>query len=212
MQVIGEMMKNVRIIVVICGLIIAGAVSISSFIASRAPQDNGVDISKFPKEIDGWISKDVPLNKRVYELLETDNLIMRNYTNAAGQTVNLYIIYSQTNRKVAHPPELCLQGDGATITQKKAVKLTDSITATELLLDQGNNNEITLYWYKAGPKFTNDFVKQQLDMSIKILFGKKTSIAMIRLIADYKGDEQEALAMLRSFTRSLEPLLEQYLP
>jgi EpsI family protein len=205
-------MKNAKFIVVLCGLILAGAVSISSFVASRAPQDRGVDIASFPKQIDGWTSQEVPLKKRVYDLLETDNLIMRNYTNAAGQMVNLYIIYSQTNRKVAHPPELCLQGDGATITQKKAVTLTDAITATELLLDQDGGHEVTLYWYKAGPKYTNNFVQQQLDMSLKILFGKKTSIAMIRLIAQYKGDEKEALTMLRSFTASIEPLLQQYLP
>jgi len=205
-------MKNKQFILVLCGLILAGIVSISSFLASRAPNDNGIDISNFPKEVDGWTSQDVPLGKRVYDLLETDNLIMRNYTNAQGQTVNLYIIYSQTNRKVAHPPEICLQGDGAAITRKKTVTLTDSITATELLLDKDNSHEITLYWYKAGPKFTNNFIKQQLDMSFKIITGQKTSIAMIRLIAEYKGDEEEALTMLRSFTRSIEPLLERYLP
>ena len=201
-----------QFIAVLCVLIAAAAISMSSYLASRSPDDNGVDISDFPKQIGEWSSQDIALDKRVYDLLETDNLIMRNYTDPDGRLINLYIIYSRTNRKVAHPPEICLQGDGALITGKRPVKLTDSITATELILDGNKNKEITLYWYKAGKKFTNDYVKQQLDMSLKIITGQKTSIAMIRLITPYEGDKVDEFAMLQSFARSIEPLLEQYLP
>jgi len=176
-------------------------------------RSNEVSIANFPKTIGEWSSVDVPLDKRVYELLETKNLIMRDYKNQKGESVNFYIIYSQDDRKVSHPPEICLQGDGATVVEKTQLKVGNNIDATKLVLEKRNSREIAVYWYKAGKDFTNNYISQQLRFSLGRLMGKKTSLALIRVIAVVENnDEKQAIAKIRSFCSAIEPLLQKYAP
>ena len=170
-------------------------------------------MSDFPKAIGEWTSEDVPLDERTYELLETKNLIMRDYKDSKGGTVNLYIVYSQDNRKVTHPPEICLQGGGGTVVDKTPIQVTDSIKATKLLIEKAISQELVIYWYKSGNVNTNIFLMQQFKMAIEHLLGKKTSIAMIRVMTTIENNRQEeALSRLKSFCSLIEPLLNKYVP
>lgn len=187
---------------------IAGNFFYFSVIISR--QDE-ISIANFPKIIGEWSSVDVPLDKRVYELLETKNLIMRDYKNQKGEAVNLYIIYSQDDRKVSHPPEICLQGDGGTVVEKSLLNVSSKIKATKLVLEKKNSREIAVYWYKAGKEYTNDYISQQIKISLDRLWGKRTSLALIRVIAVIENnDDKQTLAKILSFCSLIEPLLLKY--
>lgn len=170
-------------------------------------------MADFPITIGEWTSKDTVLSERTYKLLETRNLIMRNYTNPKGDSINLYIIYSQDNRKVAHPPEICMQGSGATVTNKTSINITDSIKATELIIEKNIAKELVVYWYKVGKINTNVYLKQQIKQVTDKIRGKSSSIALIRVLSNIEGNDKEAaLDKIKTFCKLIEPLLEKYVP
>jgi EpsI family protein len=169
-------------------------------------------MAAFPGVIGDWKSSDLPISERDYQILETRNLIMREYTNSKGDAVTLYIIYSENNRKVVHPPELCLTGGGQSIEDKNSVQI-GNIRAVKLLMQQGDSRQLVLYWFKAGNLNTDRYVKQQLKVVFDLLRGKKTSSALIRITTTVKdGDNQAALALLKGFVLEIESLLPKYVP
>lgn len=206
-------MNDKKFIIVIVILAVTAGISFLAYMPAKFEDSSIVKMADFPKTIGDWTSEDITLSKREYELLETNNLIMRNYTNKNGDKVNLYIIYSQENRKVSHPPEICLQGGGAAITNKIPLQITGSINATKIILEKNAIPELAAYWYKAGKFHTNSYLKQQLNMSINRIFGKKTSIALIRVLTKIEDNKEEAaLNKLKGFCKLIEPLLAQYVP
>jgi EpsI family protein len=206
-------MNNKTFIAVLAILVLVAAFSIVSYLPTKFDDSAAVRISDFPKVVGEWTAQDVPLDKRIYELLETDNLIMRDYKNNAGYVINLYVIYSQSNRKVSHPPEICLQGDGGTIVDKRYVRISPKIVAAKLVLEQKDFQQAVLYWYKTGKSFTHDFLNQQINVSLDRMLGKTSSVALIRVITRIGTDSKDsAFQMLSSFSRQIEPLLLKYAP
>jgi len=207
-------MNNKTFLFIALILTVVAVFSLISYMPIKPNAATKISVTDFPKTIRGWISQDIPITERVYELLETKNLIMRNYINKQGEAVNCYIIYSQDNRKVAHPPEICLQGEGATVVDKRAIQVTDSIKATKLILEKSLSRELVIYWYKAGNLNTNDYIKQQLKIVINRMLRKSSSGALIRLTTEIKGDNQDnkALSLIQAFAKQIEPLIQKYAP
>jgi EpsI family protein len=152
-----------------------------------------------------------------YEILETRNAFSRQYTNAKGQSVFVFIVYSQNNRKVSHPPEICYTGGGLSILEHVVVPFklnpnTDFLV-NRLQLETGAYRSNAYYWFKVGDTFTPTYWKQQFLIASKTLLGKPSSSAMVRLSVDIeKGDSQQAEHLAQSFAKTILPLLNQYLP
>jgi EpsI family protein len=194
-------------------LIIAGIIGFVSYLPSGFETKFAVKMSEFPKAIGEWDSKEIPVPDRVYELLETMNVIMRDYSNRKNEKVNFTLVYSQRNRKVSHPPEICLEGGGATIIGKTPVKITDSIVATQLIIEEASSRELVVYWYKSGEQNTNNYLKNQFKTSLDRFAGKRTSSALIRLLTVIENNKvEEALGRVKSFAILIEPLLNKYIP
>src|SRR5207237_557005 len=68
-----------------------------------------------PRKIGDWSGADVALSKRVYAILETDDVLVRSFTRPGERApVDLYVVHAAESRKVAHPPEICFSGGGYT--------------------------------------------------------------------------------------------------
>ena len=174
---------------------------------------SSIKIENFPKTIGEWRSADIPLDDRVYRLLGTNNLIMREYKNPQGQSVNLYIVYSLANLKVVRAPEICLQNEGGTIVDKSSVSVSNSFPAVKLLLEKKFSRELVVYWFRIAGLNTSNLLKQQLKMALNQIRGKNTSIALIRVITNIENNnESEALDRIKSFCSLLMPLLPEYVP
>jgi EpsI family protein len=206
-------MKNKTFLAVLIILIGAAFFSILSYRSTAFEAAGTARITEFPMRVGEWTAQDVRLDPRVYDLLETDNLIMRDYKNELGDVVNLYVIYSESNRKVSHPPEICLQGEGGTVVEKADVRISPGIMATQLILEKRDNQEAVLYWYKTGKSFTHEYFNQQVKASIDRIFGKRTSVALIRVITQIKEKNRDAACkQISAFSRQIEPLLQKYAP
>jgi len=206
-------MSNKNFILVIAILLFVAAVILNlSFAGHRGGKDEP-QMSEFPKTIGEWEGKDIPLEDRDYQILETKNLIVRDYKNAQGQSVMLYIIYSQENRRALHPPEICYTGGGATIVDKSVIPVTDSIQANKFTIEAKDYRQIVVYWFRAGTMNTFNYMKQQINMVMGRVFGKRTSGAMVRLSTNITGqDEKATIELIREFSGAIQPLLNQYVP
>ncbi len=206
-------MNNKNFIIIACILIVVSIVGLTSYFPKRFDDALKIKVADFPKTIGNWIGTDIPLSERDYQILETKNLFIRDYKDPKGNSVYLYLIYSEDNRKVSHPPEVCYMGSGVTITDKAPVQITDSIKATKMTVEKVDSRQLVVYWYKAGGLNTDKYLKQQIKIVTDRMLGKRTSGALIRVSTDIKNDKQDtALALIKSFCAEIEPLLAKYIP
>jgi len=203
----------------ICLTLAATAVISWMLFFKQAVEKDTVDINHFPTAIGTWSSVDLNITKDEFEILETKNAFVRLYTNSVDKTkIYLYLVYSQTNRKVAHPPEICYTGSGLTIMEDvhdtipvQYKNLT--IQANRLCLSKGNFSQIAYYWFKVGDHFTSNYWKQQILIAFDTLLGRHPSSALVRVSADVVGNDINKTAMnIKKFTNLITPELFVYLP
>lgn len=206
-------MTNRTFLIAVVILIAVAIVSIASYLPTRFDAAARIKVSEFPMTIGKWQATDIPLAERDYQILETRNLFIRDYKNPQGESVILYIVYSEDNRKVSHPPEVCYMGSGASIVNKSTAQVSDSIRATRMITETPQSEQMVVYWYKAGSLYTDKYLRQQLKIVFDRMFGKRTSGALIRISTEIKdNDEESALRQLKSFVQEIEPLLQGYIP
>ena len=180
-------------------------------------QEDTINIHQFPRNIGAWRSFDLPIIEDVYKILETRNVFTRQYKNPNGKEVYLMLVYSQNNRKVSHPPEICYVGSGVSILSNERVYIPfspeTSIKANRLFVEQGDAEQIMYYWFKVGDTFTSNYWKQQALIVWKTLLGKPASSALIRLsVAIDAGGPVKAIETINEFTQLVATYLLEYLP
>jgi len=209
--------KDKNYILVASILLLACFFSSSLYFKAHTAKDT-VDIFRFPTTLDNWTSTNLPITDDEYAILETRNAFVRQYTHPDGREVFLFIVYSQDNRKVSHPPEVCYTGSGVSVLGKTVNMISmpgasHPMPVNELRLQKGNLNEIAFYWFKVGDSFTSSYWKQQILIALKTLLGRPASSAMIRISADITQKGEEATKeLLKEFSARIIPELKQYLP
>lgn len=192
-------------------LVITGLFSFNLYLREKTAHDK-VNISAFPSKIMGWHGKDLPITEKEYAILETRNLISREYVDPSGEKIYLFIIYSETNRAVFHPPEVCLIGSGINIVDKKQEEVKFGgrrFFANKLYLEKGKAKDLVLYFYKAGNFYTDNFYFQQAYLALHQIFGKNVPGATIRLSITMKGSEESAFAALKDFLKETVTVLDK---
>lgn len=198
-------MKNntIGFIVIVALLLTTSIFSINLFFKERASHDK-LDINKFPHQVGEWQGKDLEVTEREYKVLETRNLISREYVNPSGKTLWLFIIYSETNRKVFHPPEMCLLGSGLNMVDRTKEDIGSQerkISVNKLYLEKDKYKEITLYCYKAGDLYTSNYYLQQAYLIAHQVFGKPLAGATIRVSMPLAKDEKAVLLTMKDFLK-----------
>lgn len=170
------------------------------------------DIREIPTEIGEWKAKEIPVREHDYEILETRNLVLRDYRDKKGESVHLFVIYSETNRRVCHPPVVCLIGSGFQVakTEKETLSLDGrTFTVNRLIAKGGKRDQLVLYWYMLGDDFTDDYLTQQTRWVLKQASGKPLGGAMIRIVTPVTTEESEAFERAKRFIQELLPILTQ---
>ncbi|MBI3618018.1 MAG: EpsI family protein [Candidatus Omnitrophica bacterium] len=206
-------------ILIIALMLISAAISWHLYFKVYSQKDT-VSIHAFPQTIAGWSAEEIMISQQDKAILETDNVFVRRYTNPRGEAAYLFIVYSQNNRKVSHPPEVCYTGSGATIlsnvhdsfsADSSALK---DIKVNRVTVEQGRERQIFFYWFKVGDTFTPNYWKQQGLIALKSFLGQPSSSALIRISISAKKEEDDANATqkLKDFGRMILPYLQKYLP
>lgn len=192
-------------------LIGAATVSLGLFNREMKAKDK-LDVHTFPMKVGQWQGRELPITEKEYEILETRNLISREYTNRAGEKLYLLIIYSETNRSVFHPPEVCMIGSGLCITDKQVDKFDmgkKTFTTNKLFAEKGAFKEIILNCYKAGNVYTASFYSQQSRLAFSQMFNRSVPGATLRVSASVGKDELKTLATLKQFLGDAAGILDR---
>lgn len=210
-------MKNSKFYFLLAFLLISCIISWNLYF-SVYQQEDTVDINLFPKQISNWSSDELIITEDEYAILETRNAFARRYFNDQGQEVQLFIVYSQNNRKVSHPPEICYTGNGISVINHDFDRIEDhdtgkTIKSNKLLLEQHNIQQISYYWFKVGDSFTPNYWKQQGLIALKTLIGRPSSSALIRISTFVKNnDVDQANSDIKAFASRILSELPKYLP
>ncbi|HOW36370.1 MAG TPA: EpsI family protein [Candidatus Omnitrophota bacterium] len=211
------MKKDKSFYIILGFFILAGALSWQLYFKEYLQKDTA-NIHLFPKQIKEWTSRELTITDKEYEILETRNAFMREYSRASGEKVYLFIVYSQYNRKVSHPPEVCYTGSGTTILEHSVSAITIAeqnlvLDVNRLVMESRAEQQIAYYWFKVGGSFTASYWKQQALIAFKTLFNQPASSALIRISTDVKGNDKELAAKtLKEFSATILPYLYKYLP
>ncbi len=209
-------MKKISSFSVILFLMIASTVISWPLYFKNYALPDTISVHAFPKAIGEWTAEELPISDNDYAILETRNAFARMYTNKNGQQVMLYIIYSQYNRKVSHPPEICYTGGGSTITKKYPYAINyggpDPLVVNKVTIDEERYQQIMYYWFKIGDSYTPSYWRQQILIALKTLLRKPASSAMIRITSVVPDDDQEeTVQLMNTFVKTIVPILPQYL-
>jgi EpsI family protein len=205
-------MKRHILIIIIFSL--TTALSLFLYYQQIKPED-AFNVSDFPKQIADWQGEDIALEEKVYEILETRNLLLREYKKGGEPAIVLYIIYSDKNRKASHPPEVCLTGSGVEIVKKITGEIPLSglpLKINYLVAEKGGPRELMFYWFKSGKTFTPNYLNQQLRIMLNQIQGKSSGGAMIRISTTITKDEKEAEERLNNFIREIMPVIVKVIP
>lgn len=141
----------------------------------------------FPIQIKDWKGTDEALEDKIYEILETKNVLSRVYQNQEGERIHLLLVGSQQDRRVAHPPEVCFTGShyqiskttpGELYWQGKKVPFKEFVAQKE---DKSLADQNVLYLYQVGNQWTGNYYEQQLKFAWQRLSGQKSNVLLIRL-------------------------------
>ena len=211
------MKKYISFLFILAVLFVSGIVSWKLYFKTYTQEDT-VNIHIFPKTIGEWQAEELTISEDEYELLETKNAFARRYKTPLGKEVELFVVYSQNNRKVSHPPEVCYAGGGLMVIGKTVEPIplqenNEVVEAIRLFLEYGNFQQISYYWYKVGNQFIASYWKQQLQLAVKSLMGESASGALIRVSVSVKdGNITQAKNDAKEFTGVIAPYLLKYLP
>lgn len=171
-------------------------------------EETTAHVFTIPHALGGWLGEDVALEERTYEILETRQVLYRQYRlNPQAPPIDLCVVLSEANRKASHPPEVCYIGSGAHVDRHPAARVQfaslkgpTALPANVLLVRRGQYREVTLYWYLAGSRLMTNYYSQQLAILWSQLLGRPSQGALIRVSTPIVDESPEqAIERLKFF-------------
>lgn len=208
--------KTYIITIVLLSLTLLGLIY---FWQARSISPAKIKLENIPLELGEWKGEDIPISQRTYEILETKDALMRQYTNAQGERVALVIVYSAVNRGSFHPPEICYLGGGRELLNKgverieiaKSEKNSYAMQVNKLIMQDKAGKEIAWYWFTAGSRITSNYYRQQCYFIWDEIRNKRTGGALIRVSIRVADDSRIAEAQGKDFIQQVAPILLDYL-
>jgi len=203
--------NTVGFVVLIVILLVTSVFSLGLFRREMVARDK-LDVHTFPMTVGEWQGRDLTITEKEYGILETRNIISREYTNPSGDRLFLLIIYSETNRSVFHPPEVCMIGGGLAITDKQIENFdvgNKVFTTNKLFAEKGQFKEMILNCYKAGDIYTSDFYLQQTRLALHQIFGRNIPGATLRVSMAIGKDQATTLSTLKEFLSKSAVILDR---
>lgn len=173
----------------------------------EAVTEKSVFFQTFPENVSGWSGVEIPADERTLEILETRNVLSREYTAPSGEKVHLLLVSSQKDRRVAHPPEVCYLGSNFNIVEEKTSEIDAGGEKLKIKEFQASPErypekvEEIGYLYKIGDSYTTNYYTQQLQFAFDRLTREETEVMLIRVA----GTSREKV---REFIVALLPYLE----
>lgn len=208
--------KPYLVTIILLSLTLAGVIYFGQEINTGS---SSIRLQKFPQAIGEWKGKDLALPERALELLETRDVLMREYTNSQGEKVYLFIVYSPRNRSSFHPPEICYLGGGTELLNKsveeikvRGLRENSPMQVNKLLMKDRLGEQLAWYWFYGGERIISNYYRKELLFIWDKIRKKQGGGALVRVSTRViKEGLKEANALGEDFIRQIASLMSDYL-
>ncbi|MCL5271486.1 MAG: EpsI family protein [bacterium] len=201
-------MRSLRVRVAAAMVLLGVAAGVSALGFYQGRMERGApQAEKLPLVIGPWIGTPVAVEDYVKRILETDDVVQRNYLNArfGVMPVQLAVVFSHDNRRVAHPPEVCYRGAGWEVQESRTIEPEGAPPLVRLILGSGSRRDMVLYCYLAGSRLTANYYRQQYNIVVNQVMRRATSSALIRFSSPIDADERATEERILDFVRAMMP-------
>ncbi len=207
-----------RYSIVISVLLLLSVITI--WLSSKEPsQKNALYAKELPMQVDGWTGSDFDVDEKTLQILETDDVLMREYKKDDIPPVELCVVFASNNRKVSHPPEVCYSGGGWSVEENQSISFSEKsdeypdFKANKLIIEKGVKKQLVLYWYKCNKRYATNYYQQQINIAKSQLITGNSTSGLIRTSTIIENnDVTEAMMRLQKFSLTMLPYLTKHLP
>jgi EpsI family protein len=141
-------------------------------VANRGvPRVLHTNLQNLPMEIAGYQGREDSFAPGVYDVLQADLHVYRQYRSPAGESLSLYIGYYGTARggRTGHNPYACLPGAGWGIVETGTVEVYPSyyprgVMVNYVVAGKDGVNNVMLHWYQtAGDRVLATGLQQNIQ-------------------------------------------------
>jgi EpsI family protein len=174
--------------------------------------------SEFPQKVHTWqMSKRNEFSDNVLGVLKATDYLSREYTDAGGKPVGLYIGYHSGGKNGGgiHSPKHCLPGSGwyeASTRRGVLVIPGGTINLVRAVYQKGESKELFLYWFQVRDRSISDEYSLKMAEIINSVLYRRRDESFIRVSVPVGTDIDQATARGEQFIRDFEPLFREFLP
>jgi EpsI family protein len=171
-----------------------------------------VNIEKIPLVVGEWHGSEIPIDSNTKDILETENVLMREYRNTTGKKIIFTIVYYKDTRVALHLPESCLLGQGSRLVSRETEKIENNFFANKLMIGLNNVSKLMLYYFETINLRTSSYLGFRKQILFNKLRNESTCGALIRLNTDIEnGNTDLAVSILKKFILDITPELDKNL-
>jgi EpsI family protein len=211
------LMSSLRARVILALIMLCSVATVSALALYREKMVRGsLKAANIPLVAGEWYGVEEPISEETKRILETDDVITRSYS-VLGENeppVQMAVVYSPDNRRVAHPPEVCYKGAGWECSEKVIVEHEGIPPLVRLkLASNRSSQDVVLYCYKAGDDMTANYYRQQFNIITNQILMKATSSALLRFSTGVMPNEshKDAERRIVRFVREILPGIRETL-
>lgn len=173
--------------------------------------------SEFPMVVGQWQGTRSDLDDKIFNVLGVEDYVLADFRNRAGEAVNLYVGFYQSQKEgdIIHSPKNCLPGAGWKITQAgtETVRFGNRTEkVARLFLRKGDSRQVVLYWFQSRGRIIASEYMQKIWLVVDSVTRQRTDGSFVRLISPVTRDPKTTVNRLKSFAREIKPLLDAYIP
>ena len=177
-----------------------------------SPSGTDTPLSAIPANILEFhqAGSDLPIDSHITELLETPDVLMRDYVSDRGIPVQLTVVRSGATRRSLHFPEVCLTGQGWEVREQYSAPVGVYFVGKRLIIFRGDSQLAVLYWFKTADYVTGSYFLNSAFWAKEQLMFRAPKSMMIRLSTPIGASGAEtAFDRLDDFAQGLTPMLAE---
>ena len=176
--------------------------------------------STIPREIEGFVSRDLELSEEEIRVAGISNYLMRVYRPKGSTGASAFSVYvgyydQQGQGKTIHSPKNCLPGAGWEILASRPAEIATSegsVTVKRVVLQRNDERALVLYWYQGrGRVQANEYVVKWDLLRDSALKGRSDE-ALVRIVVPIDESEDNAFDLSVIVASEILPSVYRALP
>lgn len=217
--VVAFCMRDLRFIITI--LILLVAIGVSQYLSRPDISIPRKSLNEFPRVIGEWTAvNDYRIDDGSLKILQVDDYMVRNYRDANGELIGLYIGYfkSQREGKGIHSPRQCLPGAGWVPVDTAMYQMpvrshnAEKVSVNKSVMSKGLDRQLYLFWYQGRGRIYASEYWNKIYLIWDALTKKRTDGALIRVNISATRNIGDAYLKQSEFIKLFFPILKDFIP